>query len=553
MFENLRAFNTHPEAHRIWKGAIEYYLKDLDTARDTVIKRAEKPRAKPLNIEAFNAEMEGAKAKITAMLAVSASARAMEMCAANANAYLQYITESPSQDDIDLDAQDYLAPFLLHKDREKYGIVITDPLVGYYYQQILGDARIPQKLNDPELGLKDEEADLHKDKKGKGWKPSRVMVASTEEIRRGRLREIRDEGRFGGTEGKGDPDTLVYYLHNDAENGGFDKYINRLLGRDTKERFKKAGIKKKLPYSVRWSAARIACDAFLVDKFTRWSFQITCIDERGDINREDYIYTTKDGKRDSLKLTPTIKWGGDPLTNIIQPSFLPRQIKHVYEGDAAGILDIIDKGFRPDDIFFDPRFKDFNLPGRLLHPTAVEDLKKIGRYNKALGLYFGSSRGAAVPEYNMRELGKSLSDIAERFAQMYGDLTLDDGTKVGKHIVGAMMSRLILAKAMAARASMVNPPLFQEVFGPLTDPRSVQPLRELREYLFGSKLDWRSGLVAEFSSRRTAFVIRDNMFGAEDDIKLAYRILARPDEGLLRKAGRVVGVVGTAIASSQRK
>src|SRR3990167_4225796 len=531
MFENMRVFNSLPDAALLWKPAIDDYLRDLETARVNHERTLKTTRDR----ETFDKKARETRDTMLAMMAISASARAMERCAAVPDLYLKAISlgsEEPLSD-----AQDYLGSFLLHKDPQKYVTVIKDPLVGYYYQQVLEDAYLTRtKGQDPQLPLGDQDPEWHEVtttqenkagetiEKGK-WHCSRVIIASTANIRKGAIDSLREEGRI-------DTNSLIYYFHGDARNGGFETYMrDALLRRDTPRSIKKK-FGGNIPYTIRWAAARIACDAFLVDKFARWSFQLTSIDEDGVIKRESDIYDN------SLKLAPTRDWGGDPFTNIIQPSFLPRQIKKVYEGEGAQILDMVDKGFRPDDIFFGG---DEKLAEKILHPTAVENLKNIIRFNRAVGLFFGSSRAAGVSEYNMRALGDSLKDIGELLAQIYDD----------KEIVGAMIARLVLAKAEAARSSMVNPPFFVDVFGPLTDPRATQPLREMRDYLFGTKLDWRSGLIANMASQRTKLVFKGNKYGAQKDLELAFERLSGPEESLARKIFRGGVIVSTAMTSKR--
>lgn len=564
VFLNMAVFNdgTIPAPESNWRSVVDYWLTDLrDSAR---LYQRKLERLRPVDAGKIKEVQKGVKQterKIKAMMAVSASARAMEDSAAVPDRYLKHISMSRG-DEPDTDAQDYMASFLLHKDSDKYIRVITDPLVGHYYQKVLEAAHLKTFTPDPSLGIADTEPEWHKviEKRDKAtgkvisvkvvpWddpdgkaRCSRVIIASLEEMEKDdKIKDIREKGK----DSPNDPNNrLIYYLCKDAQKGGFEAFIEEVLLKEDADFISQNFGEDGLPETIRWSAARLACDAFFVDKFTRWTFQLTSVDRTGSIRSESEIY---DG--DSLRLAPRQDWGGDPFTNILQPSFLPRQIKRVYTEEAAVILDLIDKAFRPDDIFFGAEGMEEGLPDKILHPTAVEHFKNIVRYNQALGFFFGSSRAAMVPKFRMSDLRDSLEQTGEKLAQIYGTLGENRGKDTGKQIMGAIMARLILAKAVAARASMVNPPFFKEVFGTLTDPRSSQPLAELREYLFGPGLDWRGGgFVADLISRRTKYIIKGNRFHAEEDLERAFKELATPEEGLGKRMVRVGAAATTSFA-----
>jgi hypothetical protein len=522
MFENLRVFNSLPQAPSVWKGAIDDYLLDLQTARVSSEKRNPKERAK---IEAGVIETRDT---MKAMMAVSASARAMEASSGNPDTYLAAITQS-SPEQLDLDVQDRWGSFLLHNHPETYMRAISDPLVKHYYEQVLTDSHLTSS----------QEMEWRFDEEDDEWKCSRVALVEdpAEKVDGIRIVEyIRNKGRE-------DRNSLIYYLHGKAKNGGFEAYIREaLLKRDHGE------WRDEHSETVRWAAARIACDAFLVDKYTRWDYQLTSMGPDGDYKPEGELYKkTVRGREedDELKLAPFENWGGDPFRVALQPSFVPRIIKGVYSGEAAVLLDWIDIGFRPKDIFF-RYFKtgkegDKKLLEKIVHASAVEHLKKFARLNKAIGLYFGGSMAGKVAEAGMREIEKSLRDMADLLHQVYRD----------PYIVGAMLARLFYAKGEAARASMVNPPFFMEVFGPLTDPKSSQPLEELRIHLFGQKLDWRSGLIADLESQRTQFVFRGNPYGAEELIKEANKRLAAAKGGAFRQTLRAGLAISEAVTSKR--
>lgn len=540
VLENVGTFSSL-EMPSAWKGAADDYLRDLQTAKMNAIRR-EPSRQKKEEIEK---QVIQTRTLLKAMMSVSASARSIEKSAANPELYLGVISQGGEK--IDKDAQDFMKTFLLHDDPEKYETVIEDELVKKYYKQILKDADLLEEIDDPELssGVGDDpepnNPEWHSfiDNRGrKKWVTSRVSIATQPQILNGRIAEIRS--------GKDNPEKLLYYLANKAEHGGFEQYIIKLLRRDSDADIESRKNDKLESDAVRFAAARLACDAFISDKMTRWGFQLTSISPQGEIMPEKDIY------KDLLDIAPLKDWGGDPLMNVAWPSFLPRVIKGVYKGKAKSVLDAIDLGFKPIDVFFRNEVGYEGLGEEILHPTAVENLKKLARYNDAMGLFYGSSRGAAIGESNMAVLKNSLFDIAEDLAQIYGTLKLSTGELIGPEVLGVMMARLLKAKAMAARAAMVDPPFFIEMFGPTIDPKSANPLRDLRLYLFGSRLDYRTGLVANLASVRSDIVFRGNRFEAEQDLKEAYDILSTPEESGLRKAARLVVAVSTGVTSKGR-
>ena len=521
ILENLRVFNSLPTAPDVWKGAVDDYLLDYDTAVNNVLKETVREGDR----KALEKETSESREKLLAMMAVSASARAMEHSSGVPTAYLTYITRS--RDGEDLDVQDRWKEYLLHKDPKKYLAVINDPLVRHYYDRILKDAGIKTG----------KDLDWHKPK-GDPWRCSRVELVEE-------AATLRSEGTKDrpGDEEKDAP--LLYFLHGKGRNGHLDAYIKKVLLVNDSESFVVEQYGRSIDDTARYSAARIACDAFLVDKYTRWEYQLTNIRDDGTHAWETEIYDK------NLNLAPSKSWGGDPFRAVIQPTFLPR-LKGVYSGEAKEILDLVDMAYRPHDIFFDP--KNPELQWEILHPTAVEHLKRYAKYNIALFLFFGGSRAQAVAEGQVRALENNLMVIGDRLDEIYGSIKIDDkdpNDRTGKHIVGAQEARILYAKARAARASVVNPNFFEEAFGPTVDPRSPAPFRELREHLFGPTLNWKNGLIANLSSARTGFIFQGNDYHAEEFIVKANKLLAGAEGSKARQLLKAAVVVSTAMTSKR--
>jgi len=249
---------------------------------------------------------------------------------------------------------------------------------------------------------------------------------------------------------------LVNYLKDFGKEGGFAGYINEVL--------LASDIGKDFSDDSRWAAARLACDAFLVDLYTRWQNGLTA------------------GGKEKLNLKPAENWGGNPLDSILNPSSLLRA-KGVYI-DQPLILDWIDASFRPLDIFKDGREKD------MLMPSMTVNLKKLGRYNEALNSFLGDSMGSGIPRLDDKTMYESLPNIISQLDQLYGGIKEGD-KPLGKHIVGAMVTRILYTKVAAAMVESDKPGFFKLIG---TDDKE-NPFYPVLVGLFGPNLDNRGGLI----------------------------------------------------------
>lgn len=467
--ENLRVFSdgTLPSPEWKWKPVVDFWLTELKTAAS----RSELARD----------ELRETEKKIKAMMAVSASARAMEMTAGSAEKYVNYITGG----DGDLDKQDYWEEFLLNNDYDKLNLVFADPLVKHYYERIKKDAGTENV----------QEWRKEKDKKGEWQTVPSSWETNKEAALQGKLVEyLRAKG------GKG-------------YKGGFNEYIaDFLLAEDSKE-FISEQLGKGLGNSCRWAAARLACDAFLVDKYTRWEFEVS---------PENY---EKDPEN-KLKLKPFPGWGGDPLRALLEPSFLPRRIKKTYQGEhEQEILNMMDKAFRPEDIFS----KNEELKREELPVSMVVHLKQYARYNAALWSFLGGSRAPAIPQWTKDTITKDLPAMAELLDQVYGVTINKPESNTGKHVVGAMMARILQCKALATALESARPG-FGDKISSLFGVETARPFLEILKVIWGPDIDAKSGFLASLAGGRTAMVFRGNKFGAEAVLKDAWEILATNDQ-----------------------
>ena len=496
---NMRAFNGGiiAEPHLKWRGTINYWLTDLSDSASLA----------RLDRETSD-DVEQTNMLIRSMMAVSASARAMEPSGGASSDYVAVITASEKGD---LSRQDSWEDLLLHNDPEKYDTVINHPLVKYYYQRLMQDAGLS---SDPKY-------EWHR-KEGKGKWVLRQIMFNNEDEGKG-IREAR--------KGK-----LVGYLKEKADEGGFNAYIKKeLLGVDPSGTAAELGVTN----DMRWSAARLACDAFLVDKFTEWEYKIT-----GGSRTDDELRNFMSGaagidnpdpesEEDTDKLRmgsiyPFKGWGGDPLRAILQPSFLPRVIKGVYksEGDRV-ILDMFDDAFRPEDIF-----NNQNKAREYLPPTMVGHLKHYARHSEALFTVLGDSQAGALPLWSRKTMEDELMSVASLLNQVYGNKNdKQDVPNLGKHIVGAMMARILHTKALAAAVESPKPG-FPQKAREIFDPKGGRPFSDVKQYLWGLNLDNVRSFLGSLTGPRFRLVLEGNAFGANADIKAVQGILTTSEQDM---------------------
>ena len=494
ILENIHAFDNLFGQASAWKGAEDIWIADSMIAA----------QAEHLS----DRERDDFLKILKAMMGVTGQARAMEASAGNSVAYLTTLTDGEHGN---LDTQDLWQDYLVHGDPEKLNVLLENPLIKHYYDKLINDAGL---RNDSSL-------EWHEipdpDKPGKTiWVSSSVVLRDRPEV-------IRNNNQ------------LIKYLKGYAEEGGFDSYIeNVLLKLDSPKaiaELHKRGIEK----DSRWAAAKLACDLFLIDKWTRWEDLITNkTNSGGGIT----------GKLDeSLDLQPKGTWGGDPLKAILQPSFLQR-LKKVYMGKDAVILDLMDKAFRPDDIL------KGDLERYMMVPSLAINMKKYARYMNSIQNFIGGSMGDGIPLWDNKTMGESLPQIASLLTQVYGTVKVrgygEAGKEIGKHIVGAMMMRVIFTKALAAASESSKPGFGDKINIIFGSGARDRPFLSVMQFLYGPKFDSKSGFIRGLVSNRTRLVVGGNVFDAEKFYKEAWEVLQTNDQSSGRRQAAALNALGVA-------
>lgn len=513
IFKNIHAFDYRFGKGSAWKGAIEDWIKDFEIAN--VGAKIDPDKEKDPFIK-----------KMKAMMAVTASARAMENSAGVGKDYCIQLVGANEKGEPNLSEQGLSGSFLLHADPEKLIEVLRDPLVKGYYDILMKDAGL---VNDPYYEWRQFQSPDDSDKK--------VQVASTvflnipgnltADQRKERIKELRKS-------------RLIEYLKNSADNGGFSSYIEKvLLKTDDPDDLMKV-TERGFGEEEKLAAARIACDAFLVDKWTRW---------------EDLITEGNSGLSAKLSLQPESEWEGDPLKSILKPTSLPR-LKKVYTGADEIILDFVDKALKPDDIFskVQAEYSDGERYEKVaevhpLIPSMVTNLKAYSRLSDATYKLFGGSMSDGLPNWSSKTV-EELPQIANLLVQVYGTKTIKDTQEeedipIGKHIVGDMMMRILYAKTLATTVESRKPG-FRQKIGIIFNPESkTRPFLEVMQYLYGPDLDARRGFIQSLIGGRTRLKLKGNFFEAEKFYKSTYNLLQTDDQGGGAEA-RTLNAIGLA-------
>lgn len=476
---NMSVFNdgTIPNPAMRWQQVLETWLGDIKDAE----RLAGVDRVKQKEIDESYKDM-------VAIMAISASARAFEDSEGDPSRYGKVLSGSGEKPDLGI--QDRIGSLLLHNDPDKINRVLKRfGLIERFYKRTLDDAGITVK----EWG---------------NGSPSRVT-----------LRSITNQNVAG--------DVLAFYL--EKGNGGFDGYADFLLNKDKGmkndarlEAAKASGVTNREVSSM----AKIATDIFLVDNFSRWV----------------YLMNTKGWK---TQLSPVENYGGDPLRVLLEPAFLSDKIKKVYQ--KSPVLRLINSAFRPLDIFHSDDLP--NLPQRNkdelrnveLVASMATHFKFYMRFTEAVGNVLGSSQAAGIGDWSDRSF-ESLASVPELLNQVYGGFKLsvldqqgrvvhgqrdeDNPDRTGKEIVGAMVARVILAKAQALAEKAAEPTFWETVGRTVTEPGDRDPFEKILQTLWGPNKDGRAGFLYEEASTRLELVMDNrNRFGAAEDLAEAKRIL----------------------------
>ncbi len=545
LFENMRVFNdgtvAQPEAS--WKGIVDFHLSELFVAEKNAIREG-----KPVKRE----DVEKTEKYLKAAMAISASARAMEASSGVPAAYECYITQSAPRPNPD--RQDSWAEFLLHKDPMKIKTALSNEMVNNFYKMIIDDAGMGEvlernaegnfKFNGKGRFIVDwDKFNVEKALKGQligflidkipsplnkyeecmiDWENKHLILAEEKE-------KLDEDGKPKEVGKKWKSKSSLY------------DYIWEVL-LDEKNIKKLSKREKDIPFL--WSAARLAADIFLVDKFTKW----------------DHELSQAFPEKKQPRIKPSKGWGGDPLKSIIAPSFLPSVVKKVYSKDKAAkaIAELIDEAFRPGDLdlidkdgkpmidkdgkpMIDKDGKpmkvevmiDDKLPCSMICP-----LKSFDRYNEALWVFLGAkSRAPGVAKWDRQTMEESLPLIVEKLDDVYGKFQSEgknDETFSGE-LMGLIMTRILYCKALAAAYQSARPG-FSEVVdfigGDLKSGKSLgRPFYEVEKFIWGPDLKSKSGFLSELVGPRTRFIFdKQNRFNTEKILDDTWEILFTNDQ-----------------------
>jgi len=548
MLENIRVFSdgTLSNPHRKWKSVIDAHLSELKVAAKNTglsFKLPEESEEK----KKFLQETRETENDIKAMMAVSSSARAMEVCSGVFAAYATSMTQQDEQ--ADLNKQDSWAEFLLHKDPEKKHRVLRNPMIRFFYERIIDEAGIKVKFESNKKDPKKLEREIDgkrvkfRDKEGKERDFVKEWWCDIDKERAIRSKLFlylansppyeKDSDR--NTEWEKDVRKLYGKNWMWEKKISLNDYISDVLIGEMTEEQKMLCYENGYDDTTMWAAARLACDVFMVDKMTRWSFILTKnITEKKDNPGK---YKIEDDKGFSFYAKPSPGWGGDPLLVIVDPSFLPRVVKGVYIDTEEGksILKRIDRAFRPIDLGSKVEGEiDLNSGvvkeiERVLPCSMTASLKNLARYSNAHYSFLGSSRGANIPQWTKDTIGE-LPTIAELLDQVYGGIKPEGDENLGRHIMGSVIARILECKAQATVIELQRPGFKEAMSTIFGDIKSRQPFYEVKQFLWGANVDGRSGFLKSLASARTRFIFNGNRFDAEKNLSETWGILTSGDK-----------------------
>lgn len=453
-YRNLYAFNSlylkNARMNSGWLNATQSYETDLRVAKEK-------------GARITSAELESSNEFLKAAMGVTASARALEISGGSFEDYAKILTGGNEKGSPNIGWQDENDAYLLHADPNKIIILLNDPLIKGYYDRLMKDLGIEQNL----------ESEWHGDKK---QTPRKITVD---------IEKINTE-----------PSGVVHHVKDEAKQGGLDAYIDKVLVNEV--------ITTETDTRVTRAAAKLACDIFLVDKWTEY-FDI--------VNKSNM-----DDK--PSKLQPISKgWGGDPFDFVIHPTGLQR-LKSVYKNSASIVLEMLDSAFRPVDIY--ETIKDLykeekgeDLPPviRLPVASAVTNIKTFNRQSQMINRITGGPMAQNLSLWG----GPALSDLleAERLcAQVLGTQEVDG--EIGRDIAGAQIIRILEAKILASTLE-TKPPDRGDALKIAFDPDAkTRPLYEARSFLLGPEFNYKQGHLQALQGGDVSFTIADNPF-AEDN------------------------------------
>jgi hypothetical protein len=446
---------TIASPERRWKQVLDFWILELRTSAQRYAIGASHGNATEESriTKSLEKKLAESESFMKASMAVSASARCVEVSGGAAEVYLSYLVPG-GEGGPNMDLSDTWNDILIHGNPEAYNKVIDDDLVRYYYDKLLSDAGItnvhePERIKDKKTG------------KNKGEKMSTFDIDM-------------DAAENG---------TLILYLQNSAQEGGLSGWVNYTLNHDS-------SVPPSADRKLQEAAAKLAADAFLIDKFSRWSYQF--------INAV---------KKDVGYIYPSPNFGGDPLRSTLDPKFLPSQIKGMYgKEEDKFVMGLFNMAFRPDDVV---------MGDQLIPATMLGDLKGFGRYNKALYAILAKSRAQGLADFSPKTLQEILPEAIDLLDQIYGRKKFKNssgtGEISGKELVGIMMARILNCKATALTKDVVPPSAFDATIGKVLSTPDIRdlPNSESLQFLLGRDLKGRTGFLAKVMGGRMRLEIRD--------------------------------------------
>ena len=478
-FRNIHAYSEYTSPITVhWYPASQDWVLDIRTASSAgKIDPADPDKKKRIPLDSV--ERKGAvesEKLMKAMIAVTASARAMETSAGAMDKYVEALVGG------DADRADTWSEFLIHGGEDKIELLLANPAINHYFCKLEEDAYITTR-----------------DATGK----------------------LTDKPNLNSQ--------LVSYLQKDGYKGGFREYIYEFLLKETDPEIKV--LSRAFDYEpiedseVRTAAAKLAADIFLIDKYTEWEKGVE--DQYHELHKGE-----PEPKKQRIQLKPTENWGGNPLRAVIEPSFLPKTIKHMYREDEQ-ILVLVDKAFTfdfeiPSNL---PREKKEELEqlkenfrrNNFLKPTMTSPLKALNRYGQALMTLFGGSTAPGLPVLNDRVFSgkESITNIWELMNQVVGDTSgkkkkheNEELWPFGKDIMGWFTTRILYIKSVAAVRQFMSPGTLTFTFS--TDDQ--RNLRKVAEIIFGTSLRGEAGILRETASDRLGFKYRTNRIPGEAEL-----------------------------------
>lgn len=541
IFENIRAFSDGtvkaPESR--WHQILDFWLTDLKTSGERYIQskinksdtRDEQIRKRKEAIKEIKG-IEKTQEDMKAYMAISSTARAMESCSGVTSVYLNYLI--PGEKEPNTDMVDLWGDELLTGKPEMYKKVLKNELVRHYYDKLLEDAGIDPK-NVTETEIEYDEQNL-----------STTIPSSWGEVD---IKKI--EGKIneqGVLEGQG---RLIRNLNKIKGKRGFDGYIEELLIEEDNEENTEDNPPtyegKEVSDSMRRAAAKVAADAFLIDKYSRWQAEVfdksrkkeiaTYLEQNPHLDyskdedkKEVDTKATKITVRKFALMKPSDKWGGDPFKSFYDPKNVPEFAKQVYKGGNKKILEMVNSALVPTDIIEDKG---------LVQATALDNIKNQKRYADVWKAFLGNAQAQGLSMWTNDTMYQDLPLIAKSLYEMYGkkkDYFIKKGTDGdnpehvdGNQVVATMISRIIETKVLATVVESARPGFWDNINVLFDADSRIEPYEHILKFLYGPDLKSKSGFFAKLTSGSFQLDFTNNEEAKKAYVK-SWRILISNDQ-----------------------